>query len=206
MIFEKNRFEIWNFQQHPYRHSLAEFSYVNPALPSGVNGAEAALNYILAVLYPNTQPNVPTPADLPTAGNQLGHYRIVDDDGDGKSAGYRWEQREGDANPQWYKVFDVDWSTDAILAAVTDVTQDLYFNSKGKSDLDAGGNLVTGLYAGQRVFGGALANENLTLNANSGDGAGPQTGFVQIDSQFRPTQDNLYDLSTATEPVEGRTF
>lgn len=197
-IFEKQRWEIWNLTQHPYRHSLGEFSYANPALP-GVTNVESALNYILAVLYPQTQPNVPTPGDLPTVGNTIGDYRVVDDDGDGKSAGYRWEQREGDVAPQWYKIFDVDWSTDAILAAVTNVTDDKYFFSKGKDDLDELGDPVTGLYAGQLVYGGASANTNLTLNANSGDGVGPQTGFVQIDSNFRPTVDNTYDLSTATE-------
>ena len=207
MIFEKNRFEIWNFTQHPYRHSLNEFSYVNQALP-GVTSAEAALNYILAVLYPNTKANVPTPGDLPTGTDTpnpgdvtptIGDYRIVDDDGDGKSAGYRWEQREGEASPSWHKVFDVDWSTDAILAAVTDVTNDLYFYSPGKTDLDENGDPVVGLYAGQKVFGGDQANQNLTLNANSGDGVGPQTGYVQIDSNFRPTIDDTFDLSTATE-------
>ena len=200
MIFEKNRWEVWNFQQHPYRHTLNEFSYVNDAMPSSYGtSAEAALNYIFAVLYPKTKENVPTPGDLPAVGNDLGDYRIVDDDGDGRSAGYRWEQREGDATPQWYKVFDVDWSTDAILAAVTDVTQDLYFNSKGKTDLDENGDPIVGLYAGQKVYGGDQANQNLTLNANSGDGVGPQTGYVQIDSAFRPTVDDTYDLSTATE-------
>lgn len=198
MIFDKHRYEIWNLTQHPYKHSLAEFAYTNDALP-GVSNVESALSYILAVLYPKAKPNVPTPGDLPLAGNTIGDYRIVDDDGDGKSAGYRWEQREGDASPSWYKVFDVDWSTDAILAAVTDVTQDLYFVSQGKQDLDSGGNPVTGLYAGQKVYGGTLANQNLTLNSNSGDGVGPQTGFVQIDSPFRPTIDDTFDLSTATE-------
>lgn len=207
MIFEKNRFEIWNFTQHPYRHSLNEMSYVNNALP-GVTSAEAALNYILAVLYPNTKDNVPTPADLPTGTDTpnpgdvtptIGDYRIVDDDGDGKSAGYRWEQREGEPSPSWHKIFDVDWSTDAILAAVTDVTDVKYVFKDGKSDLDGNGDVITGLYAGQTIYGGNLANQNLTLNANSGDGVGPQTGFVQVDSQFRPAQDNVYDSGTATE-------
>lgn len=198
MIFEKNRWEIWNLTQHPYKHSLAEFSYVNPALPNVVN-VEQALNYILAVLYPNTKPNVPDVASLPASGNTIGDYRVVDDDGDGKSAGYRWEQREGDATPQWYKIFDVDWSTDAILAAVTDVTDFKYVYKSGKTDLDELGDPIVGLYAGQTVYGGDQANQNLTLNANSGDGLGPQTGFVQIDSQFRPTVDDTFDLSTATE-------
>jgi hypothetical protein len=207
-VFDRSiRFAVFTANQHPYKHTLTDFAYSNPSLP-GVSNVESALDYMLAVLYPNTQPNVPTPADLPTGTDTpnpgdvtptLNDYRVVDDDGDGKSAGYRYEQREGDVTGKWYKIFDVDWSTDAILAAVTDVTDDKYFFSKGKSDLDEFGNLVTGLYAGQKVYGGALANENLTLNANSGDGVGPQTGFVQIDSQFRPTLDNTYDLSTATE-------
>ena len=380
MIFDKHRFEVWNLHQHPYRHNLTEFSYTHDALP-GVTNVESALNYVLAVLYPNTKANVPTPGDLPTGTDTpnvgdvtptVGDYRVVDDDGDGKSAGYRWEEREGGApitapvtsaenlsnnnelgassntivngnsflnteagdlstsffrlrfsgagitgnitskiyndngsgspnigagaiatsdpinvtavpavntdviftystpvtlaagttyhvildisgltftggtlfqrisvsNPyaggarvfssnggasfspvptqdmvfnitvlgttyaaiaQWYKVFDVDWSTDAILAAVTDVTNDLYFYTKGKTDLDVNGDPITGLYAGQKVYGGNLANQNMTLNANSGDGVGAQTGFVQVDSQFRPTIDDLFDLSTATE-------
>lgn len=198
MFWNKNRFNVVQKFQHLYNHPLSDFLYTNPALP-GVTNVESALNYILAVLYPATKTNVATPAALPGAGNTIGDYRVVDDDGDGKSAGYRWEQREGDVSPSWHKVFDVDWSTDAILAAVTDVTDDKYMYSKGKSDLDASGALVVGLYAGQKVYGGALAGENLTLNANSGDGVGAQTGFVQIDSQFRPTLDDTFDLSTATE-------
>lgn len=201
------RFAVVTQAQHPFKHTLSDFAYTNPALP-GVSNINSALNYMLNVLYPNTQPNVPTPGDLPTgtdtpnAGDvtpTVGDYRVVDDDGDGKSAGYRYEQREGDVVGLWYKIFDVDWSTDAILAAVTDVTDDKYLYSKGKSDLDVGGAIITGLYAGQLSYGGNLANQNYTLHANSGDGVGPQTGFVQIDSQFRPTTDDTFDLSTATE-------
>lgn len=207
MIFEKHRFEIWNITQHPYKHRLSDFGYFNNALPN-VTNVQSALDYIVAVLYPNTQPNVPTPADLPTGIDtpnigdvtpSLNDYRVVDDDGDGKSAGYRWEQREGEVAPSWHKIFDVDWSTDAILTAVQDVTDDRYMFSKGKDDLDAGGVAVAGLYAGQKVFGGASSGTNLTLNANAADGVGAQTGFVQVDSQFRPTIDDTFDLSTATE-------
>jgi len=197
-IFEKERWEVWNLHQHPYKHSLAEFSYVNDALP-GVSNVESALNYILAVLYPNAKPEVATPGDLPTTGNSNGDYRIVTDDGDGRSAGYRWEQREGDVTPSWYKIFDVDWSTEAILSSLTDVTDIKYVFSQGKQDLDSSGTPISGLYAGQRIFGGSVAGESLTLNANSGDGTGAQSGFVQIDSAFRPTSDDAYDLSTLTE-------
>lgn len=198
-IFDRAyRFAVVTQSQHPFKHNLSDFAYANPALP-GVTNVNSALNYMLNVLYPNTQPNVANVAALPTTGNTIGDYRVVDDDGDGKSAGYRWEQREGDVVAKWYKIFDVDWSTDAILAAVTDVTDDKYMYSKGKSDLDDLGAIITGLYAGQKVYGGAQAGENLTLNSNSGDGTGPQTGFVQIDSAFRPTVNNTYDLSTTSE-------
>lgn len=203
MIFEKQRWEVWNLTQHPYKHTLAEFAYVNPALP-GVTNAELALNYMVNVMYPNTQPNVPTPGDLPAAGNTIGDFRVVDDDGDGRSAGYRWDMREGDLVAKWYKILDVDWSTDAILAAVTDVTDTLYVYKPGVSDLDSNGDPIVGLYAGQRITGGNLSGQNLTLHPNSGDGVGPQTGYVQTDGHFRPTLDDTYDLGTATERfVEG---
>lgn len=198
MIWEKHRFEIWNVTQHPYKHTLSDFGYVNPALP-GVSNVNSALNYIIQVLYPNTKDAVATTAALPAAGNSIGDYRVVTDDGDGKSAGYRWEQREGDVAAKWYKVFDVDWSTDAILAAVTDVTDDKYMYSKGKTDLDDTGTAVVGLYAGQLIYGGNLAGQNLTLHPNSGDGVGPQTGYVQTDGNFRPTLDATWELATATE-------
>lgn len=207
-IFDRAyRFAVVTQAQHPFKHTLSDFAYSNPSLP-GVSNINSALDYMLAVLYPNTKENVATPGDLPTGLNTpnpgdvtptIGDYRVVDDDGDGKSAGYRYEQREGDVSAQWYKVFDVDWSTDAILAAVTDVTQDLYVVQDGKQDLDETGAIIVGTYAGQSIFGGTQANQNLTLNANSGDGVGAQTGYVQIDSAFRPVVDNIYDLSTATE-------
>jgi hypothetical protein len=54
--FEKQRFEIWNNTQHPYKHTLADFNYVNPALP-GVSNLESTLNWLVAVIYPNTKPS-----------------------------------------------------------------------------------------------------------------------------------------------------
>lgn len=198
MIFDKHRFEIWTQVQHPYKHTLTDFGYSNPSVP-GVSDINSAFNWIFKVLYPTTKPAVTTTAALPTIGNILNDYRVVLDDGDGQQAGYRWEQREGDVVPKWYKIFDFNWSTDSILAAFTDVTQDLYFYQKGKSDLDSSGSPITGLYAGQHVFGGNLANQNLTLSANSGDGTGASTGYVQTDANFRPTINNAFNLGTATE-------
>jgi hypothetical protein len=161
--------------------------------------ARQALDWIFSALYPNTQDSVATVGDLPLVGNTLNDYRVVTDDGDGKAAGYRWEQREGEASPSWHKIHDMDWSSDAILAALTDKTNELYVSKYGRQDLDDQGDPVTGIYAGQKVYGGAVAGENLTLNPNSGDGTGPQSGYVQFDGHTRPTDDDLYDLGTATE-------
>lgn len=197
-VFSKHRFEVWNQAQHPYKHSLAEFAFVNPALP-GVSNAEAALNWLLAVLYPQTKESVADVASLPAAGNAINDYRVVLDDGDGKAASYRWEQREGDVAPSWYKIYDMDWGADSILARFVNQTQDLYIHRAGLDQRDSGGATIAGIYAGQRIFGGASANTHLTLSANSGDGTGANTGYVQTTDHVRPVTDNELDLGTATE-------
>ncbi len=198
MIFNHHRFQIWNQNQHPFVHSMSDFGYANPNLPD-VTNMQGALDYLIAVIYPNAKPAVPTPADLPLTGNTLADYRVVNDDGDGRSAGYRWEQREGEAAPSWHKIYDVDWSTDSILSAWQNQTLGFYVQKIGHDDADETGTPITGLYAGQRVYGGASPNTNLTLSANSGDGAGPQTGFVQVTDHFRPATDNELSLGTTDE-------
>lgn len=197
MIFTKHRFEIWNQTQHPYKHTLGDFSYVNPAAP-GVSNVEGAFNWLFAVLYPNAKSSVANVAALPAVGNTLNDYRVVLDDGDGKAASYRWEQREGEVSASWHKVYDMDWGQDSILAAFQNNTQDLYVWRNGRTELDGSGNPITGLYAGQTINGGDSANQNLTLKANSGDGTGPRTGFVQVDDNFRPAVHNTFDLGTNT--------
>lgn len=197
MIFTKHRFEIWNQTQHPYKHTLGDFSYVNPAAP-GVSNVEGAFNWLFAVLYPNAKSSVANVAALPSMGNTLNDYRVVLDDGDGKAASYRWEQREGEVSASWHKVYDMDWGQDSILAAFQNNTQDLYVWRNGRTELDGSGSAITGLYAGQTIFGGDTANQNLTLKANSGDGTGPRTGFVQVDDNFRPAVHNTFDLGTNT--------
>jgi hypothetical protein len=198
MIFEHHRFEIWGPSQHPYKHDVSEFSYIHSALP-GVTNVETALNYVLAVLYPQTQPAVANVAALPAAGNVINDYRVVQDNGvDGKAASYRWEQREGEASPSWHKIYDMDWGTDSILTQFYLKTQDIYASKFGYDDRDASGVLVAGVLAGQTIFGGATANKNLTLKANSGDGTGSQTGFVQVGDSFRPIADNTLDLGTSS--------
>ena len=193
MIFNHHRFQIWNQNQHPFVHSMSDFGYSNPNLPD-VTNMQGALDYLVAVIYPNAKAAVATPADLPLAGNTLADYRVVNDDGDGRSAGYRWEQREGEAAPSWHKIYDVDWSTDSILSAWQNQTLGFYVQKIGHDDADETGTPITGLFAGQRVYGGKSPNTNLTLSANSGDGAGPQTGFVQVTDHFRPTVDGSLNL------------
>ena len=198
MIFNHHRFQIWNQNQHPFVHSMSDFGYSNPNLPD-VTNMQGALDYLIAVIYPNAKAAVPTPADLPLTGNTIADYRVVNDDGDGRSAGYRWEQREGEAAPSWHKIYDVDWSTDSILSAWQNQTLGFYVQKIGHDDADETGTPIIGLYAGQRIYGGASANTNLTLSANSGDGAGPQTGFVQVTDHFRPATDNEISLGTTDE-------
>lgn len=197
MIFNHHRFQIWNQNQHPFVHSMSDFGYANPNLP-GITNMQGALDYLIAVIYPNAKAAVATPADLPLTGNTIGDYRVVNDDGDGRSAGYRYEQREGEAVASWHKIYDVDWSTDSILAAWEGQTLDLYLVKRGHNDAENGVE-ITGTFAGQRIYGGSTANTNLTLSANSGDGIGPQTGFVQVTDPLRPTLDNSISLGTTDE-------
>lgn len=197
MIFNHSRFQIWNGNQHPYVHKLSEFRYANKALPNILN-AEDALNYILAVLYPNAKESVEFKSDLPDDAS-LNDYRVVLNDGDGKSAGYRFEQREGEAAPSWHKIYDFDWGTDEILQAWENRTQDLFVMRGGYDDIDEFGNKILGDLAGQRLFGGKSANTNLTLSANSGDGDGVQTGFVQMTDNVRPVSETPLSLGTNAE-------
>lgn len=198
MIFQHSRFQIWNSSQHPFKHPISDFSFTHEALP-GITNLESAMNYILAVLYPQTQTAVDTPADLPSVGNTINDFRVVNDDGDGKAAGYRWEQREGDAAAKWYKIYDWDWGSDSILTQFLTKTQDLYVVRNGYDDLDYLGAAITGTYAGQRIFGGKSANTHLTLSANSGDGTGSNTGYVQFTDNARPVANNTIDFGTTSE-------
>lgn len=197
MFQEHGRHAIWNQAQHPFKHTGSDFSFVHPSMP-GVTTIEGALNWMVAVVYPQTKPQVATPADLPLIGNSLGDYRVVADDGDGKSSAYRWEQREGDVAAKWYKIYDMDWGVDSILTQYHQQSLALYVLKQGNDDLDYQGNVIAGTYAGQRIFGGASANTNLTLSANSGDGTGSQTGYIQFTDNLRPTTNNAFDLGTSS--------
>lgn len=195
-IFEKERFRIFVTAQHPLKHSLDDFAYTNPGLGNTVSTVQGAIDYLFAVIYPQSQPAVDTVGDLPAVGNTLNDMRVVNDDGDGKAASYRWEQREGEASPSWHKIYDMDWGLDSILQQMELKTQDLYVSKKGYDERDAAGNLVVGTLAGAYIYGGATANNNLTFFANSGDGVGASTGYVQFGDNARPITDNTFDFGT----------
>jgi hypothetical protein len=193
MIDDHMRFRVYTKAQHPYNHSLAEMTYSNPAMP-GVNNGNTALDWIFAVLYPQTKPSVATVAALPAGGNTLNDYRVVQDDGDGKAASYRWEQREGEASASWHKVYDMDWGSDSILEAFYNKTQDTYVGKFGYDDVDGTGTAKTGDAAGQSIFGGRTAGGNLSLYPNSGDGSSSPSGFVQVAATVRPLTGVTADL------------
>jgi hypothetical protein len=197
-VFSHHRSRVFNKTQHPLAHNIDDFAYSNPAFGGSVTNLQQALDWIIAVLYPTQKPAVADVASLPVAGNSIGDMRVVNDDGDGRSASYRWEQREGDAVPKWYKIYDVDFSTDSILSAWTDVTQDVYVNKYGRDDTDSNGLPIAGLLAGQSVYGGKSANTNLNLYANSGDGIGANTGYIQAGDNVRPLIHDTFTLGTTT--------
>lgn len=194
-IFEHSRTKIFNPAQHPLQHDLSAIGYSSPRLPGVANFADA-LNYIVAVLYPNYIGTYATPAALPVSSSP-NDYAVVTDDGDGNSAGYVWSVLDNTA--QWIKRYDVDWSLEGIYAETIVRTQYLYVSKYGTTDKDAGGTPLVGLLAGQSIYGGDLANQNLSLYANAGDTGGGHTGYVQVDDTFRPMADSAYNLGTNSE-------
>lgn len=196
--FEHRRAVILTEAEHLLQHNLQAFGYLHPMAP-GVANVEAALDWLFSVIYPRTQATVANVAALPLVGNTIGDLRTVTDDGDGKAASYKWLQLEGEVAPSWHKVYDMDWGTGDVLSYMATVNQEMFVVRGGLDERDAAGALIAGLYAGQRIFGGATAGSNLTLAANSGDGVGADTGYVQVDDNFRPTANETLNSGTATE-------
>jgi hypothetical protein len=167
-------------------------AYANPRLVGNWSGNVAlALDYLLDAVYPNYKGTVATFGDLPVSPTANDFY-IVQDDGDGNSAGYVYSDIGGVT--QWIKRYDVDWSYEQILTDTINRTSFMYAAKYGVTDKDATGVAITGTYAGQRVYGGDQTSQNFTLTANSHD----LTGFVQTDNTFRPTSSNALDLGTAS--------
>ena len=191
-VWEHSRFKIFNPGQHPLKHDLSDFAYSNPRVP-GVGTFMDALDYIVAVLYPNYIGTFATKTALPVSANR-NDYAFVSDDGDGKSAGYVWSVIDSVA--QWIKRYDVDWALESILAETVTRTQYVYASKYGMDDKDALNAPITGIFAGQSIFGGESANTNLTLHANSGDAPGTRTGAVQTNDDFLPTVHDLLSLGS----------
>lgn len=204
------RANIVSEAQHAYAHSLEEFPYSHPAFPAGPAGDAAdALDYIFNVLYPRQKPAVATPADLPTGVDTpnvgdvaptLYDQRFVNDDGDGNAAQYMFYKQDGQVAAQWNKIADVDWGENSVIQGLLDQTQYLYVRKFGTTDYDPLTELpLAGKDAGQHIYGGDTANQNLTLHATNGDDPGVHTGYVQVDDDFRPYDDLTFDCGTATE-------
>jgi len=204
MIHNHDRTKIVSKLQHMLAHTLDEMVYGSSSLP-GVTNAKEAIDWIVAVLYPNTKAAVATPADLPTGVDTpnigdvaptINDYRIVNDDGDGKAAGYLFAKYDTDVTAVWHKVYDFDWGINQVLQGLVDATQPLYAKKYGSTDYNPLTSLaITGTFAGQSIFGGDQTLQNLTLNANNFDG----TGYVQFNDNARPTINSTFTLGTNTE-------
>jgi len=186
-FLEKPRWAIFGKQQHPLAHDLSDMYYANPRLPNGMTNPSDVLDYIISVLYPNYIGTYATPAALPVS-PAANSYAIVTDDGDGKSAGYVYQSLDGVS--QWMKRYDVDWSMDNILAETVNRTQYMYVHKYGMSDKDSSGTEITGILAGQTIFGGDKVNQNLILNANSFD----DSGYIVSANGLIPLVDNTFSL------------
>jgi hypothetical protein len=192
-LFEHSRQRVTTQLQHPLKHSLKDFLFTHDVLPSTVTNLEQSITWLFDALYPKTKASVADVPSLPAVGNTLGDQRLVQDDGDGKAALYKWEQHDGEATPSWHKIMDVDWSSDVILSELIDKTLPSFVIKKGASDIDEAGSVIAGLLAGQSIYGGLLANTNLTLFANNGDAVG-NTGFIQLGDHTSPLIDSTFNL------------
>lgn len=192
-IFEHSRFKIFNPGQHPLKHDISDFAYANQRLP-GISLLGDAVDYIVAVLYPNYIGTYATTAALPVSAS-ANDYALVSDDGDGKAAGYVWSIIDGAG--LWIKRYDVDWSMEAILSETVNRTLPMYYQKYGNEDKDAAGVALTGALAGQHLYGGSASGSHLTLHANAGDVGGGRTGYIQLDDSVRPTVHNTLTLGTS---------
>lgn len=208
-LYDHARFKVVQKSQHLYSHALEEFLFSHPALPPDAINIQDALSYILEVLYPRIAEQVATPADLPTGvdapnvGDQppsLFEQRLVADDGDGKAAIYMFYKMDGQPAAQWNKVGDLDYGANTVIQGLLDQTQYLFVRKFGSEDYDPSTELpLTGIDAGQHIYGGIAPNQNLTLHPTNGDDPANNTGFVQVNGEFRPYDDLTFSSGTPTE-------
>jgi len=200
--FEHTRHKVISKHQHPYIHPISEFSYSNSSLGTAVTNAEEALDWIFAVLYPHATDSVATKAALDAlVGSSINDYRIVmaDEEQGGVMTAYRYEQLEGAVAAGWNLVYRLDWGESTVVSGVLNKTMDVCVYRYGYDEKDGDGVDKTGVDAGQTIYGGATANTHLTLKANSGDGVGASTGYVQHGDNVRPQLGSTYSLGTTSE-------
>ena len=208
-LHDHNRYKVVQKSQHLYSHALEEFLFSHPALPPDSINIQDALSYILEVLYPRIGTQVATPADLPTGVDtpNVGDLPpnnfdqiLVQDDGDGFAAIYMFYKMDGQPAAQWNKVGDLDYGANAVIQGLLDQTQYLFPRKFGAEDYDPVTELpLTGKDAGQHIYGGISPNQNLTLHPTNGDDPGLNTGYVQINGNFRPYDDLVFSSGTPAE-------
>lgn len=195
-IWEHSRFKIFSQGQHPLAHSVNDFSYANPRLP-GISGIGDALDYVISVLYPNFIGTFPNVASLPATANK-NDYAIVENDGDGKAAGYVYSDIEQVSH--WVKRYDFDWTVDGITSDLLRQTSILYVYKEGRDD----NNLVGGI--GQTIYGGKSYGSNLTLVANSSnnfdylDNPESNGGKIIVGNDLLPSVGNYLSIGNRDLP------
>jgi hypothetical protein len=88
--------------------TLADTRYAGKTVQEVIDDLNDRLNHVKDLF--NWKDPVDTHTDLPTTGNGVNDTRLVNDDGDGKSAQYSWD------GTAWQKVADVDWGTAAAIS------------------------------------------------------------------------------------------
>jgi len=197
--FEHTRSKVVSKHQHPYIHPISEFSYSNPSTGTAITNAEEAFDWIFAVLYPHATDSVATKAALDAlVGPSINDYRVVmaDETQGGVMTAYRYEQLEGAVAAGWNLIYKLSWGESSVVSGVLNKTMDVCVYRYGYDEKDGDGVDKTGVDAGQTIYGGASANTHLTLKANSGDGVGAATGYVQHGDNVRPQLDSTYSLGT----------
>jgi hypothetical protein len=200
MFDDHNRFKVVSALQHLFEHDLSDFAYTNPNLPNTITNVQEAMDWIFNVLYPRVKAAVANVAALPAVGNTTNDQRVVQDDGDGNAAIYIWTKNDGQPAEQWNKIADLDWGLNSVLQALNDQTQYLYVRKFGTTDFDpVTAVALAGDLAGQHIYGGEVAGQNLVLHANNGDTGVLHTGSIFFDDPAAPLADLVYDFGEAAK-------
>lgn len=189
--FSKHRFQIWNRQQHPYKHSAEEFAYLNDSTP-GVSNLKQALDYILSILYPLTQASVPLKTDLPEGATFVatpGATTVITTTGDKYYTDDQVLFETTGALPTGLAV-----STIYYLLETAPNTYELYSDKNrtvpvSASDMGTGVHSVVNLPGSYRVV------------LDDGDGKAAAYRWQQLESEALPTWHKVGDLDWGQDSV-----